>query len=405
MNFRRYLYFGACFLSLAGCKTVGNNRSVSHSLSDRSSVDVVSDSAPKLALHDVSVLFPDDLDRGENYFLRPNSPGLGGELLPKSFVDGLPVNDNKIHMASFRIDPCFPRLEFLDSKPELCGAQVRLVFIPNISVIAHHAAYKLERATLEAMLKELAALGDHSDKGLAAPLGIHPKMAAEGIDGPTARAMRAIVLKYVGVANLIGLASLEFPQAPTEWQFVPRLYADGKFVEQTIPTLTTTRENFTHIKRSARVPGVTLPDPRNGFFVTGSSKVSRTESVKNPDTLALKTVLDDSLLMQATQEELDKAFSHIAKLDNPNMTHFDNTPCVSCHISSGIESETFLRRNIEMKDGPNRYQSFLNLTQTSKGLRRFPEIRNFSHSKAISQRTVNESAAVVEALIKHKYLK
>lgn len=390
---RLVVTFAATFVLLS-CKSTSNRGTkISADLSSNLPPSSESDASGKLAMHDVSILFPDADDNGEDFFLRANSPGKGGALIPSSITRAML---SEARLVSFRIDPCFPQLSLLDAKPELCQAQIRLVLIPGRAIAAFHAGYSLTRSELMDLTREIAALGDHSKEGLEGPLGVHPKMLKEGIDGPTAREMRKIILKYAGSANLAGLAMNEFVIPPNRWEFRAFQVANGQLVPLKIPTLDgddvqAFEQKFEKVGQFGQGTGFKV------VSVSGNGHIQ-------DDFNQLKPLLSGNSQQASSKEVVEKALRHAAILDNPGMTHFTTTSCLSCHLSRIAVTGPIQERNISIDD-PNLFKSAHNLELTRPADGFVPEMRNFAGSTAISQRTVNETAEVVDAMIKHGFFK
>jgi hypothetical protein len=347
---------------------------------------------PKMALHDLSVMFPLD----EKEMLTQNSPGRGGPLLTdfESFREdptaniksgGGLITPRPLKALAFRLDPCFPSIGLMEVKISACVPQIRIIFqrvsFGQTEDFAVHGIYDLTRPEFETLVKEVMALGDHSPEAMSAPLGIHPKIAKEGMAGPTAKAMKAIILRYAGRENLNRVARMTLPTPAAQWKFTA---FDVK---------------------NDDLAGAAGIDPSLAADSVGGGSGSFMES-------------DQSLVARnfTTDEAKALLVSSTAHFGNPYRTNAGiNAPCAACHQHpSNVELEDagllkqFNSSSLAFKS--NRPlgatdKDKLDLNQPGVVSWNFRMFGYFDKLPVISQRTVNETAAIADALIRHGYVK
>jgi hypothetical protein len=293
-------------LALAGCAAAPGDDA-------DSSADAVSESA-KVQPNDVSILFPlgdgllapDALLPKEIYGVAAN-PGEGGT--PGVAYEGL-------RLVSMRFDPCFATLKPIEETNE-CENQIRLVFQPSDKDAAVHALYKISRQELTSAVKQIAALRGDADLG---PLGVHPMMKKEGLSGPTATALKAIVVKLARSENLIRFTQFSSSGLGSAWNFRGFDVRAGAVTPVEIPALP--------------------PKTKTVAFFRGFSK-----DQLSGDFQPMTTSSDNFALFANTAKV--KASSDAAKqaawkanqdVEDPTM-HTPNTiDCASCHAAQPLRA-------------------------------------------------------------------
>jgi len=361
-----------------------------------------------LNINDVSILFPLPKQRNVD-LLKLDDVGFGGQLLTKSVYDNVvgtligTITENlypKIRIVSLRIDPCF---ESMDLGSEKCIKQIRIVGQPtvidpgtaNTTTLdgAIHLFYELTQNQFNQIIEGLKKLKkevalDYSDT----PLSVHPAMEAQGLEGSFYSGLKPLLLKNIGDQNLVKITFMRRGTAGDAWEFggYDRT-KNGDFKPFTIPVIGIENEFFS--TRSMGVLGQrlipresTLGANIRGHFPVKFLRTSRIENLNN--------------------EEFLLGLQKLLRIENPTKFNSGTVDCVSCHVAghtlkyvenySGISTENDINRfNIpESVNGKlmDQTQSF------PKSLRAFGY---FLDLRAISQRTVNDSAVVVDFLNKN----
>lgn len=337
-------------------------------------------------LNDVSIVFPLTGEPGD--YLGPDG------LLPKALVmksaeipeeplasaGGAPFSFNPLRVLAMRIDPCFARLPGDASQ---CDNQLRLILQPfgDHSAVdgAIHAFYRLTRAQLLTLTEAIIdARGDMAN----GPLAVHPKLVAEGMQGPFAQKLNTLMKQYATVDNLFRFTIFTPDAGEISWDFRGFDLAKGVATPMAIPTISGDRVLFT-----------------TGF----SPMLDGTFSPKTsaPDDMQLLANINTATNASATERQaaLDAAF----RIENPDL-HTPNTiDCASCHMANPARVRNGERELGLPMTNPNAFVSNEDLTQTTPvSEARFSiNLHAFSYRGAevfISQRVINETAAAVTFL-------
>jgi hypothetical protein len=155
---------------------------------------------------DVTVIYPLPAAPELDALLAPSDSGKGGSLLTRDVFAGdavpqldefttLPSDDARLaalRAVAFRYDPCAGVL-LPPRDPGRCTAQLRLVFQPLLVEGAStraldgaiHAFYQLDAAAAADVEQTLRALRSDHASDPEVPLGVNPRLAADGVSGPT----------------------------------------------------------------------------------------------------------------------------------------------------------------------------------------------------------------------------
>lgn len=359
-------------------------------------VDVKLTAVDDLQLNDVSILFPLPAAGDIDELLTPTSNGERGPLLPAERYSRVP----KLHVfqspeqtygllrvVALRIDPCFV------TGPE-CRRQIRLSMQPVVydefqEVVraddaAIHLFYDLSESDFSALVEELRGATAAASVSTAGPLRVHPILAAEGPRGPFAQRLKAAVLRYAGGANLTRLTFMQLQNFNVnEWVFGGFNVDGDSLVPIDVIDAGSQRQRFINVFLQSEEDFVASVDPRP----LGADDVS---------------LLFNSTNARAASEEAIAAAERAAlRIENPDVHTTETVSCVACHTATQTRlwTERSLGRNTE--GHPDRFTAAADLTLTSETTRIPGSLRAFGylHQRvAISQRTVNESAAVAAAL-------
>jgi hypothetical protein len=369
-------------------------------------------------LNDVSVLWPlpkKVADRDQ--LVSPADVGNLGTLLPRSIFDTVyhpreidftevigrdEAYESATKVVAMRFDPCPPAA--LVMVP--CHPMIRLVFQtllpsedhPKFGAIdaALHAIYVVPEKDVPVITSELAALKARSTAPTTkVPLEPHPALVKEGLGGNFGKAVRELILRHAGEKNLVGTGNVVVASAShSSWTFTGFNVANGEAVQ--------------------RIP---LPNIRIDAESDGDGRAQTFESTSDPPATGQQNLMPTFALFQKiesgegkpTDAEVTTAIDLTFGVENPTKATLDNGDCVSCHRSTHHRAQIVsalklgtVRSTRAFPAPPN-----LNLTNTeevvSEASSTSKSVRNFGYFEdktSISQRTINETAAVAMFLSK-----
>jgi hypothetical protein len=383
-----------------------------------------------VTMNDVSVLFPLPSTQADiENLLAPSATGIQGVLLPSAlyvlvgpiaggtddpFPDANEPHEtfaayDALRVVAMRIDPCFASLA-PDPSGAGCAAQMRLVFQELTWITlegdagpaawafdsALHASYALSRDQFLTLSRALVALrAANQDGDVLGPLAPHPIMAREGLSGAMSQGVEKLILQYAGADNLVRVAVMNL-NAPAFASF--GVWGFGVFDVGGAPSTATPRA----------IP--TLVDPSDGGSVYTQGVAGAGSSEANPSPV---TTSADNFFPLYLPGEADASFDPPALLDalvrveNPSDNSPETIDCVSCHLATpaemgiGIPKYGFYDTASPMAfqpDGTNVTRADMAATYNPLGAFGL-NVHAFSYretSPNISQRVVNETAAVVE---------
>lgn len=340
-------------------------------------------------LQDVSVLLPLPSGYSDRNLLSLSSTGNGGPLLDEDRFDGLANGFGAYadwRIVSARIDPCFPDLAMLASRPEACRRQLRLIAQPLAMIdtatpfqfadSSLHLLFDLSPAQFDEMSQRWLALATLADDSRSIPLGVHARIAAQGLAGEVSTKLREIIKAYAGPATLsqVSFFSVVKVDVGQAWLFSGVKIASTGDTPISIPVFAQTTE-IVKVPDMQMFPSASLP------------LVPLVATTGAGGTLAS----DPATVTATLQASLD--------IDNPTRPfNIDTIDCASCHLANRLRSRA------AMLGSPSTgLESFaappFNLASTlSTDLDdAITAMRAFGYNfrdPIWSQRTINESAAV-----------
>ncbi len=350
-----------------------------------------------LDLNDVSWLVPLPPAAQVPSMLGLETNGGRGPLLPKPLYDALPglvtgldaqALYTQFKVISIRIDPCFPR-----TATSGCIQQLRLVAQP-ITVTALlktttedgtiHLFYDLSDADFadaKQMVWQLKALAGANTDGV--PLDVHPVMRAQGLTGPYATLLHGLVRRLCGAQNLTRVAFMQLLQPGAAWTFGAFNVENSQLVADPIPRL-----------NALTVQGV--QEFGNTDFRSGQLQPAATGD-------DLQVLLSESEMRLTDQRTLDRAVTSALRIEHPARSNPKTIDCGSCHTASRALSNARKERSIDTSTHADRYvgNPRFNLTRVDavgddpRALRAFGYL---DAQSALSQRTINESAEIADAM-------
>jgi hypothetical protein len=333
--------------------------------------------------------------------------GAGSPTPPPDDTALAPYKD--LRVVAMRVDPCFA-----SSNPDPlganCSAQLRLVIQQvlwqdhaRVWDSAIHVFYSLSRAEVLALSQSLVALRVANEDGDSlGPLAPHPIMARQGLAGAMSTGVQRLILAYAGERNIVRVARLGIAVTPDPGALWNMSAFDvtnepGAPTPRAIATLVGPDGAPTFLQRIVSWgPG---PDPR--LFAPSPSTTA------DADFTALGSLKPSSLSASDRQAALDA----LVRVENPRDFTAETLDCASCHTATAVEGDVALHDFAFddtasplsfAPDGKSVTAQDMKATfpADDSNIHAFGYVSNSytPTSPAISQRVVNETAAVVEYL-------
>jgi hypothetical protein len=283
-------------------------------------------------MNDLSVLLPLATDADDfAAYLAASSPGGHGALLPEAVYE---ANDeafepsyDQLRVVALRFDPCFAQVVPI-TDPASCHDQLRLVFQPLVfgagtttaPDAAVHVAYAISRAQLVTAVNAIATAREVTTAADLGPLAVNPIVASQGLRGPMAQALAAIITAYADGTRIERITSLLVP---------PSVIIGGGS-----PSLFWSLHGFTVVgdtETPLSIPtlgGVTdagvnaSTGPLESLFAPPSS---------SPDALVVLASAQNA--MAATPAARQSAFDAALRIENPGVETPNTIDCASCHMA------------------------------------------------------------------------
>lgn len=353
-----------------------------------------------MGANDLSILLPLSQDQNIHHYLAPWNDGEKGELLSREIYRKLlrllPEFDNEttwkdqLRVVAIRLDPCF----FEGRTPLACRKQLRLVWQPltikdgrlTTRDAAIHSFYEFSDSEFSEVVSEWKKWAQTDSKE---PLGIHPVIATQGMNGVSWKSLKEIILRFCGDENLVRMTSMTVTGNEMLWIFNGFDKVGNVIREITIPRI---EERIQSITQSAfnykAFVGDITPTP-------------------NHDQEFIELIQDSNWFKRrATDQAKFKAVRASFEYENPKIHNTGTLDCASCHIAN--MAQEWSRRHLPIKDWEDslrgvRYQSKFNLKNPTLDEFRPNQFRvfgYFEHYPAISQRVINETSEVSEYIKK-----
>lgn len=368
-----------------------------------------------LQLNDVSVLFPLPSSAAEQSdgLLAMTAKGARGELLPKRMFEELPsifgsvasdligatnsASYDNLRVVAMRIDPCFAELE-PPASGQGCRNQVRLVVqeteVGSAFDSGLHLFYAVSR---EEVLELVRAIGGLRQKlAVSRALGKlqpHPLMVEQGLAGEMASGVRAAILAHAGSENLVRITRMTQNNGPF-WDFSGFEVESGKLVPMHIPTLPADGDAKQTIERN---------------FGAFQGLEANPPSGSTDEITLLSRPTEASAL---SESERAAKLTSLLRVENPGAHSPDTIDCASCHAATPIkklvvEPHGWSTAGLPAFE-PNAARFDREALEPSYDGDTTPimNVHAFSYFGAglgISQRVVNESAAIVDYLSKQDF--
>jgi hypothetical protein len=364
----------------------------------------------RLAPSDLAVLFPLPASVDSAALLRLDADALNGPLLSEAQFAAIPVFQNQVPAVAYddfrivgmRVDPCFPDLGALKTNPAACRRQIRLVAQPFVSGFegvvftedeAIHLLYDLDAAAFNDVLERLVALRGDRPVDANAVLGVHPQLASEGEDGPTGAALRALILEHVGPKQLKRYTFVRGDENFT-WIWGGLDVTASALVPVAIHGLAT--ELADHTQEITANFGLMDIYPR-------TPEADGLEALMGDNACAENAPIGCAeVALSRPAEQIQAALTTALAIENPKRHSPESVDCASCH-QAGPLSARAVRDFGKSTAGIEHYESSWNLAlgnsaELTGAPNRVRAFGYFSTEPVLSQRTVNEAAAVADAV-------
>jgi len=259
---------------------------------------------------------------------------------------------------------------------------VRVVMQPfdgsNFQDDALHVFYELPTEDFNTLVSELEAISRAVPKTL--PLGVHPLLKEQGTNGEYATGLKQALFTQIGAARISRVTAMQMIQNAGGWSFRGFDFDHGVNATPIGILGTSTLEQQVH--------GFADVSPPTPLF---------------PEDSPFSLLLSQDQRTQATNEQRSLAYDAALIIENPRRKTVEQESCVACHTALSARLGAEKAFALSSKGNPNAFVSSFNLALKSK-----PEIQarpNILHAfgyefdaVSISQRTVNETAAVAELL-------
>jgi hypothetical protein len=227
-------------------------------------------------------------------------------------------------------------------------------------------------------LKELAKTATDGK-----PLDVHPVMKAEGLEGAYAKRLNQLITDFCGEQNLSRVAFMISGMDGANWTF-GAFNRKGTLLEvDPIPRFTDKNEQQVQEH--------------------GNEQRRNSEMIPSPTNIDLTTILSYTELQLSDDLTLQRATKEALQIENPDKETPQTIDCASCHLASRALTFAASNRNIDLTSFSDRF-----IGASRFDLRRVDAAANdpfaqrafgyFHDKSALSQRTINESAVIAEAL-------
>lgn len=349
-----------------------------------------------IQLHDVSILLPLPQNNELPLLLTPQSQKDSGPLLPRYIFDKFPhlipehnkntIYNELLHVIGVRIDPCFVE----GFSPNRCKRQLRLVWQPIVftatgSTTRDAAVHTFHEFNEEEWVSLLSQWPSTPNTNQA--LYIHPQIQAEGFHGQTWGNLKSVILNFCSEKNLVRATAMNVMNGEQVWAFAAFDIRDNQTHQVNIPRINRT------------VQGIIMRHDNTSEF-TGSFRPAP------PQEPVLDALIQDSIgLRQGNNEaEIKYLMKRIYEYENPVFNNPGTLDCVSCHTAQNVRlwsKNHFKNWNWGQDFTAEKFASkwnIENLTAQAPETNNFRAFGYFTNKPAISQRVINETTMVLDAL-------
>lgn len=294
-------------------------------------------------MNDVSVLLPLAASSSEfATYLSATSAGANGPLFPSALFmadeDDGGISYDALRVVAFRFDPCFAQLGPI-TDPAACNDQLRLVFQPLTFTggatvaddAAVHVSYSITRAQLLAAVTEVVAARTQYSTADLGPVAVHPIVASQGLDGPLAQSLLAIVAKYADGTKIERYTSFLADTGTSGGSGIDVANGSG------VPIGTDVFWEFHGFNVTGSV-ATALQIPTLGATIGISLNVSTSpleslfgESTSSTDNIEVLASADQATAAMPAVRQA--AFDAALRVENPTMSSPNTIDCLTCHMA------------------------------------------------------------------------
>lgn len=356
---------------------------------------------PALGVNDVSYVFPLPQTEAELAQLLPlSAAGAGGPLLSKAVGEAIvqpvfPRQQNvyaALRVLVMRLDPCAAVTTIAD--PASCVSEIRLVAHVLSSPGSAgdsgiHLTYRVTRAELDRALAELLALKQNNAVAVSdQPLGRHPIMVKEGLSGPFARGVNAVISKFVGMDKLFRLTEFSVGPEGNDWLFTQfEKNAAGQFVRARIAK-----------------QDISAPDAVGSQMTVEESRsaAQRKTSIHeaDPGVGFPSNLLDSESALKLDDKTLTASLNRLAAIEDPARISTNAVDCGSCHVAGNARAfyEQYSKSRATMSFVAPAGQNLQRVSEVGLDASALHMLSYFGGELQVSQRAINESARVADWL-------
>lgn len=273
-----------------------------------------------LDVNDVAVLFPIPSD-GDFSPLLPLSEQLSSTTFTRlvaatpDALSGDPTMEvrafplERWHVIALVLDPCARGHAAGACVPELrLVAQPDTTFAgaPALADHAIHLTYRFDDVAFDALVADWLRVRATAGESVAgAPLGVHPVLARQGLDGALASALNELIRSHATPARLAVVAAT-FADGFT-WFFLRHLTSTGA-IDPSLPCAGRANVAFSFLGAFSEIAPTPTCPVHAGLLVAGFETAS------------------------ASSQEA--AIASGLRISNPSLVGSDETDCASCHVAS-----------------------------------------------------------------------
>jgi hypothetical protein len=355
----------------------------------------------QLSQNDISILMPLQQNPSEDNLLRASTEGAFGELFPRRFLDQMPElvfepadeTYKKLRVVAIRIDPCFPTTTHSLG----CQPQIRMIWQPIVQRsrgemklldAAVHTFYNLTTSDFTMLIQQLEELkAAFQIENLDEILTINPQLKKLGLTSDYAQKLFSILLSHTGAERLQQATFMQLTGSENVWTFGGVFVLNNQINLLPIPRIGGFSQAFTNNTRNgdAFLHGGAHPAPQGADNI--NLLIGESRNIKPSDEA---TVIENTL----------SAF----RIENPNLHNPSTMDCVTCHAAQPARLwaiKQYPSLSLNERGEEFKFKSKFDLTNSSTNPSNTKLMRAFGYDgiePAISQRTINETAKILEGM-------
>jgi hypothetical protein len=349
---------------------------------------------------DVSILYPLSSGTRTDY-VGPGESGDYGVLFPRSVFErannGLPLDTvervppsgwTELAVVGVRLDPCSRR-----KGATSCTSEVRIV-LQALDLVggaaratdgAVHVTYDVPEADLVTMMKQILTLKKANGDLALLDLAPHPILANQGLVGPFAKGLRAVLLEHLGANRMARVTIFDHNFGPDRdgWNFTIHERSGATFVRKTIPAFPPAQHLLSGTSATDAVP-LASADAHFWGGALGDDVQPLTDTKRPP-------------VGSPNVSTLRPAYEAALRLQNPTIHDSESTNCISCHLAEGASRMAESHYGFTSTNAFNHTRSLARVDQRTS----ITNLHAFGYlgtQVSIMQRTANESVVAAEQM-------